>query len=169
MTDMNNLMIALPPSAVPFTTGTLIYADGVCLGNPGVGGYAATVRRYVTGALVERRVVSDADPGTTNNRMELTAAIEALRATEANREQPVILRSDSEYVVKGMNEWRAGWIAKGWKKVKNRDLWEALIAEADKRAVTFEWVRGHAGDPGNEEVDRLAAAAAARWQVKVAA
>lgn len=136
-----------------------IYTDGACEGNPGPGGWAAilihkSVEREITGAC----------PATTNNRMELTAAIEGLRALK----EPcaVDLYTDSQYVQKGMNEWVAGWKAKGWRRgkqpVMNVDLWKALDAEAARHNVRWHWVRGHSNHPENERCDRLAVEAIAR-------
>lgn len=136
------------------------YADGSALGNPGPGGWACVV-------LCEdgrARSLSGGEDHTTNNRMELTAAIEALRALPAD--VPSVLHLDSEYVVKGATVWRKGWERKGWrgpsgKPVANIDLWQALYAAADARPqAAFKWVRGHAGDELNETVDRLARAEA---------
>lgn len=119
----------------------LAYADGSCEGNPGPGGWGVVI----VGPF-EPREISGSDPQTTNNRMEITAAIEALRALEPG--ERVIVRSDSQYVVNTMNL--------GWRRTKNLDLWKQLDAEAAKREVRFEWVQGHAGDPLNETADRLA-------------
>jgi ribonuclease HI len=112
----------------------------------------------------KERELSGHEPATTNNRMELMGAIAALEALK--RPVHVILQSDSSYVVKGMNEWVAGWQRNGWrsgkekKPVANRDLWERLVAAAAPHEVEFQWVRGHAGHAENERVDRLATAAA---------
>ncbi|RMG11570.1 MAG: ribonuclease HI [Planctomycetota bacterium] len=133
-----------------------IWTDGSCLGNPGPGGWAA-VLRY--GERAEKELVGS-EPQTTNNRMELMAAIRALEAL--TRPCSVRLHSDSNYVVKGMTEWIAGWKRRGWKKVLNRDLWERLDRAAAPHRVEWVWVRGHAGDPMNERVDRLAVDAAQR-------
>lgn len=132
-----------------------IWTDGACLGNPGPGGWAAILR------LGSReREVSGGEPDTTNNRMELMAAISALEAL--TRPSKVRLVSDSEYVLKGISEWLPGWRARGWKKVKNRDLWERLDEAAARHDVAWEWVRGHSGDEMNERVDKLAVAEAER-------
>lgn len=136
-----------------------IWTDGACLGNPGPGGWAAVLR------LGEReKELVGGEPETTNNRMELMAAISALEALK--RPSKVRLVSDSEYVVKGITEWLPGWRAKGWKKVKNRDLWERLAEVAGRHEVTWEWVRGHSGDVMNERVDRLAVAEAERQKAR---
>src|SRR5512146_201841 len=123
----------------------LVYADGSCEGNPGPGGWGVVI---VTPQGTHR--LSGGDSQTTNNRMEIMAAIEALRALDPG--VPVILRSDSQYLVKTMNE--------GWRRTKNVDLWKQLDAEVARHDVRFEWVRGHAGDERNEEADELAREAA---------
>jgi ribonuclease HI len=127
-----------------------IYTDGACSGNPGPGGWGA-ILRY--GA--HEKELSGAESHTTNNRMELMAAIEALRALK-NRCR-VDLYTDSKYVKQGVNEWMAGWKAKNWpERIKNQDLWKILDAEASRHDVTFHWVKGHAGHPENERADELA-------------
>jgi len=129
-------------------------ADGACRGNPGPGGWGVVLQH----GDVEKEL-SGAEPDTTNNRMELTAA---LRGLEALRE-PCRVRviTDSEYVSKGMTTWLDGWKRRGWKTadrkpVKNEDLWRALDAASGSHEVTWEWVRGHTGHPGNERADALA-------------
>jgi ribonuclease HI len=134
-----------------------IYTDGACRGNPGPGGWAATLAWE--GHL---RELSGAERETTNNRMELTAVIRALEALR--RPMPVRLYTDSQYVRQGITEWLPNWKQRGWrtadrKPVKNRDLWEALDAAAARHEVEWHWVKGHAGVPGNERVDALANAA----------
>jgi ribonuclease HI len=134
-----------------------IFTDGACLGNPGPGGWGAIV---VDGE--HRRELSGYDPATTNNRMEIMAALEALRAVPEGAE--VDLHTDSQYLRNGMNDWLARWKRNGWrtadrKPVKNEDLWRALDAEAQRRRVRWHWVRGHAGHPENERCDALANAA----------
>jgi ribonuclease HI len=138
-------MSALLPVAAK---SLLAYADGSCIGNPGPGGWGAVICKP-DGA---REELSGGEPATTNNRMELTAAIETLRAIA--RGASVVLRSDSQYVVKGINENR--------KRKANGDLWDQLDAEIAERRVTFEWVRGHADDPLNRRADELAHAQAER-------
>lgn len=135
-----------------------IHTDGACLGNPGPGGWGVLLHwRGV------ERELSGGEAATTNNRMELMAAIAAL---EALREPcDVVLHTDSQYVRQGILEWMAGWIRRGWKTaggdpVKNRDLWERLHAAAARHQVDWRWVKGHSGDPGNERVDQLARAQA---------
>jgi ribonuclease HI len=139
------------------------YTDGACSGNPGPGGWAAVIVNDG-----EREEISGGAPATTNNRMELTAVIEALRRVPAGA--PVTVVTDSQYVLKGMTSWVAGWRKRGWRTatggpVLNQDLWEALAALVGSR-VTWEWVRGHSGHRENERVDELARAQA---QVGVAA
>jgi ribonuclease HI len=125
----------------------VIYADGACIGNPGAGGWGAVIAEPVS----EYRELSGGPyPRTTNNRMEITAVIEGLRAVEVGSE--VIVRTDSQYVVKTMTM--------GWKRNANPELWRDLDREVASRKVRFEWVRGHAGDKNNERADRLAASAA---------
>ena len=139
-----------------------VHTDGACLGNPGPGGWAALLRW----GKVEREL-SGGEPDTTNNRMELMAAIAAL---EALREPcNVILTTDSQYVRQGILDWLANWIRRGWKTaggdpVKNRDLWERLQAAAAPHAVDWRWVKGHSGHPENERVDQLARIAAEQYR-----
>lgn len=132
----------------------VIYTDGACRGNPGPGGWGALLR---SGS--HEKALSGFEAATTNNRMELTAALMALRALK----QPsrVVLWTDSEYLRKGMTEWLSAWRARGWKTaakqpVKNADIWQALVTAAEPHEVDWRWVKGHAGDPGNEAVDKLA-------------
>jgi ribonuclease HI len=136
-----------------------IHTDGACLGNPGPGGWAALLRMGRT-----ERELSGGESQTTNNRMELMAAIMALEAlTSACR---VTLFTDSQYVQKGLTEWLPNWLRRGWKTaggepVKNQDLWCRMQTAAALHSVEWRWVKGHAGDPDNERVDKLARAAAA--------
>lgn len=133
-----------------------IFTDGACSGNPGPGGWGAILRF--------RGVEKELNGGellTTNNRMEMTAALMALDSL--TRRCAVDLYTDSEYVKKGMTEWLRGWKARGWKTadkkpVKNDDLWRALDAAAARHTVVWHWVRGHAGHPENERADALARA-----------
>lgn len=132
-----------------------IYTDGACSGNPGPGGWGVVLRWRG----VEKELFGG-EAETTNNRMELTAAI---RGLEALKRAPlrVMLYTDSEYVKKGISEWIHGWKARGWKTaakdpVKNADLWQALDEARSRHEVTFHWVRGHAGHPENERADALA-------------
>jgi len=137
------------------TDGTVdIWTDGACKGNPGPGGWGAWLRW----GEVERELWGG-EKVTTNNRMELTAVIEALRAL--TRPVPVTLHVDSQYVMQGVTSWMAGWKRNGWqtrdkKPVKNQELWQALDAELARHQVRWVWVKGHAGDPGNEKADELA-------------
>lgn len=131
-----------------------IYTDGACSGNPGPGGWGALLRYRG-----HEKELSGFEPQTTNNRMELTAAIEALRTLK----RPVSARvhTDSQYVQKGISEWIHGWKAKGWrtadkKPVSNADLWQTLDELSSLHRIEWVWVKGHAGHPDNERVDRLA-------------
>jgi len=136
-----------------------IYTDGACSGNPGPGGWGALLR--IDG---KEKELSGYAPATTNNRMEMMAVIEALRALK----RPVAARvyTDSQYVQKGISEWIHGWKKRGWqtadrKPVKNADLWQALDAATIGHKIEWLWVRGHAGHVENERVDALARAAIA--------
>ncbi|MFN0067603.1 MAG: ribonuclease HI [Limisphaerales bacterium] len=134
----------------------IIHTDGGCSGNPGPGGWAAVLQ---FGGQI--RELSGGEPATTNNRMELRAAVEALRTLKEPCE--IEFHTDSQYLRQGITGWIAGWKRNGWKTadkkpVKNQDLWEALDAEASRHTVDWRWVRGHAEDPMNERADRLAAA-----------
>jgi len=139
---------ALPEGAVA------VYTDGSCSGNPGPGGWAW--------AVADGRQASGAEPATTNQRMEIRAALEAVRSLAG----PLVVVSDSTYVVNCFRDgWWRGWLARGWltsakKPVANRDLWEPLVEVVQRRGdVTFRWVKGHSGDPMNDLVDQLAVAA----------
>ncbi len=139
-----------------------VYTDGACRGNPGPGGWGAVL---VYGA--HEKELSGGEAHTTNNRMELQGVIAALSALKEPCE--VTLTSDSRYVVEAVNNgWAAGWRANGWRKsdrsqALNTDLWEILLGLLEKHAVTFVWVKGHAGHPFNERCDRLATAFADRF------
>lgn len=127
-----------------------IYTDGACSGNPGPGGWGALLR---FGA--HEKELSGAEADTTNNRMELTAAIKALEALKEKCD--VDLYTDSTYVKQGISEWMASWKAKGWpSRIKNQDLWKALDEQVQKHQVRFHWVKGHSGHPENERADQLA-------------
>ncbi|NOX62963.1 MAG: ribonuclease HI [Chloroflexi bacterium] len=135
-----------------------IFTDGACLGNPGPGGWAALLRY----GKHEKELVGAASR-TTNNRMELRAAIHALEAL--NKPCKVYLHTDSEYLKKGITEWIARWQRNGWrtankKRVKNQDLWQALLKAMEPHEVHWRWVKGHAGHKENERVDALATRAA---------
>jgi len=132
----------------------VIHTDGACRGNPGPGGW---------GVLLEcngqDKTLCGGEADTTNNRMELTAAIMALEALRQPCE--VTLHTDSTYVKQGLTEWLPGWRARGWltasrKPVKNQDLWRRLDAAAARHRIDWRWIKGHAGHPGNETADRLA-------------
>ncbi len=130
-----------------------IWTDGACKGNPGPGGWGALLR---SGDHVKE--LHGGERQTTNNRMELTAVIEALTALKGP--SVVTLHVDSTYVMQGMQSWIAGWKRNGWqtkdrKPVKNAELWQALDAAAARHEITWVWVKGHAGDPGNERADEL--------------
>lgn len=131
-----------------------IFTDGACRGNPGPGGWAAILRYKNT-----EKELFGGEEHTTNNRMELMAAINALEAL--NRPSRVRLLTDSQYVQKGVTEWLASWKARNWKTaskspVKNADLWMRLDAAADRHDIEWHWVRGHSGHDENERVDALA-------------
>jgi ribonuclease HI len=135
-----------------------VYTDGSCLGNPGPGGWAA-ILRY--GA--HRKEISGGEPDTTNNRMELTAAIRSLAAL--NEPCDVELTTDSQYVKNGVESWMAGWKRNGWKTaakkpVLNRDLWMELDRETARHHIEWAWTKGHAADAENNRCDELARAAA---------
>jgi ribonuclease HI len=136
------------------TNQAIIFTDGACLGNPGPGGYAAVIT--IAG---EEQIIVGRDRSTTNNKMEMTAAIKALEAV--SQDLPIVIHSDSQYVIKGATEWLWGWKAKGWRKadgkpVMNQDLWMQMDALMVGRKITWKWVKGHAGHPENERVDSLA-------------
>jgi ribonuclease HI len=148
-----------PPSITrPVVT---IYTDGACKGNPGPGGWGA----WLSWDGHEKELCGG-EASTTNNRMELTAVIEALASLKRTCDVTIYL--DSEYVRKGITEWIHGWKRRGWKTadrkpVKNVDLWQKLEALASVHHIQWRWVKGHAGDPGNERADALANAGAARF------
>ena len=131
-----------------------IYTDGACRGNPGPGGWGAVL---IAGK--HRKELFGGEPETTNNRMELTAAIEALNVLKGSRS--VLLHTDSKYVMQGITEWMANWKKRGWKTaskqpVKNQDLWMALDEAIGRHDIQWKWVKGHAGNQGNEDADALA-------------
>jgi ribonuclease HI len=138
----------------------VIYTDGACSGNPGPGGWGSVL--MYNG---HRRELSGGDPSTTNNRMEMTAVIEALDALK--RSCRIIIHTDSTYVMKGMTEWMDNWKRRGWKTadrkpVKNVDLWQRLDQAMARHDVEWRWVRGHSGVPENERADELARGAIPR-------
>lgn len=143
-----------PPTRNIANDIVIIYSDGACEGNPGPGGWAAILRR---GDL--RKELSGGAPATTNNRMELQAAIEALRALR--KPSRVDFYTDSQYVRNGISVWLPNWKQRGWrtagrKQVKNADLWRELDALNGAHTVSWHWVKGHAGNPDNERCDELA-------------
>ncbi|MEL6690320.1 MAG: ribonuclease HI [Pseudomonadota bacterium] len=135
------------------------YTDGACSGNPGPGGWGVLLIAREGETEVKRRELSGGEGDTTNNRMELMAAITALETLE--RASKLTLVTDSSYVKDGINSWIHGWKARGWKTaakkpVKNVELWQRLDAARERHDVTWEWVKGHAGHPENERADELA-------------
>ena len=135
-----------------------IFTDGACKGNPGPGGWGVLLRKGTT-----ERELSGAEPDTTNNRMEMTAAIEGLSALK--RRCTVDLYTDSKYLIDGITKWLPGWQRRGWKTaskkpVKNEDLWRKLAQLEAEHRITWHWVKGHAGHPENERADQLASDAA---------
>ncbi|MEC7030490.1 MAG: ribonuclease HI [Pseudomonadota bacterium] len=144
------------------TSKVLIYTDGSCLGNPGTGGWAALLMKGK-----HEKLISGAALNTTNNRMELLAAVEGLKAlTKATQAE---IWTDSQYVRRGMTEWIHGWVKNQWKNaakkpVKNADLWQDLLAESNKHRITWHWVKGHSGDTHNDRVDQAARESAEKLQ-----
>jgi len=141
-----------------------IWTDGACSGNPGPGGWGALL---VSGA--HEKELCGGEPDTTNNRMEMVAAIKALEALK--RPSRVDLHTDSAYLRNGITTWLKNWKARGWKTadkkpVKNVELWQALETALERHDVTWHWVKGHAGDPGNERADALARAGMAPYKPK---
>ena len=135
-----------------------IHTDGACKGNPGIGSWAAILeyknhKKEISGVVLD----------TTNNRMELQGVIEALKLL--NKSCHIHLYTDSQYVQKGMSEWIRNWKAKNWKNVKNVDLWMELDEIAATHKVSWHWVRGHDGHPGNERADELANIAIEQWNL----
>ena len=130
-----------------------IYTDGACDPNPGPGGWAALLRSAGT-----EKILTGSSPATTNNRMELTAAMEAFKALK--RPCQVNFYTDSEYLRRGITEWLPNWRARHWRRKKgalaNVDLWQALDAAIQEHQIRWNWVRGHAGDRDNQRVDQLA-------------
>ena len=144
-----------PQKSLPYVT---IYTDGSCLGNPGPGGWAAVLQ-----SGEHEKVLTGAASHTTNNRMELRAALHALKALK--RPCRVELHTDSEYLKNGITGWLQQWVRNGWrtatkKPVKNKDLWKQLLPLVEQHEIDWRWVKGHAGHPQNERVDQLARQAA---------
>ncbi len=135
------------------------YTDGACSGNPGPGGWGVVLQAFRQDRLIREKELCGGEARTTNNRMELLAAISALEAL--NSRSRIRLVTDSRYLVDGIGNWIGNWKARGWKtagggKVKNVDLWARLDAVRQEHDVAWEWVKGHADNPGNERADALA-------------
>jgi ribonuclease HI len=153
-----------PAQGLTASEPVMIWTDGGCKPNPGPGGWAAVLVFRGT-----ERELSGADPATTNNRMELTAAAEALEAL--TRPCRIVLHTDSEYVRNGITRWSTGWVRKNWRTaagdpVANMDLWKRLLAAAKPHSIEWLWVRGHSGNPMNERVDVLATEAREALEAK---
>jgi len=145
----------------------IAFTDGACSGNPGPGGWGVVLQARKGEAVLKERELKGGAKETTNNRMELTAAIEALEAM--GRPSAVRLVTDSTYVRDGITKWIHGWKRNGWKTaakkpVKNADLWQALEAATERHDISWEWVKGHAGHPENERADELARAGMAPFK-----
>ncbi|WP_146584916.1 ribonuclease HI [Puniceibacterium confluentis] len=143
------------------------YTDGACSGNPGPGGWGVLMRATEGGKTVKERELSGGEAATTNNRMELLAAIHALEALA--RDSEITIVTDSAYVKNGVTSWIHGWKRNGWmtaakKPVKNVELWQRLDAAQKRHKVIWEWVKGHAGHPENERADELARAGMAPFK-----
>ena len=137
------------------------YTDGACSGNPGPGGWGALLLAKDGDTVLKSRELSGGEPETTNNRMELLAAINALNALE--KPSTITVVTDSVYVKDGITKWIHGWKSRGWKTaakkpVKNEELWKDLDAATQRHSVTWEWIKGHAGHAENEKADELARA-----------
>jgi ribonuclease HI len=143
------------------------YTDGACSGNPGPGGWGTLLQAKDGDTIVKERELKGGDKDTTNNRMELLAAINALEALE--RPSNITVITDSQYVKNGVTGWMFGWKKNGWKTaakkpVKNVDLWKRIDEAQQRHEVTWEWVKGHAGHPENERADELARAGMAPFK-----
>tara|TARA_R110002124_G_scaffold223079_2_gene388464 strand:- start:266 stop:718 length:453 start_codon:yes stop_codon:yes gene_type:complete len=143
------------------------YTDGACSGNPGPGGWGALMQARDGTSVLKERELKGGEPQTTNNRMELLAAINALEALD--RETEITIVTDSNYVKNGITGWIFGWKKNGWKNaakkpVKNAELWQRLDTANARHRVTWEWVKGHAGHPENERADALARAGMAPFK-----
>ena len=135
------------------------YTDGACSGNPGPGGWGVLLQAFSDNKVVKERELSNGERLTTNNKMELRAAIAALEILDRTSEITII--TDSKYVMNGIQTWLAGWKKNNWKTaskrpVKNEELWKRLDLLCEQHEVNWKWVKGHAGDMGNERVDKLA-------------
>lgn len=163
----DNMAPMTPPSAPLSLSAVTLICDGACSGNPGPGGWGVILRYLdASGQKVEKELSGGENP-TTNNRMELTAAIQGLM--QLKKPCHVTIVTDSEYVKRGVTEWLSGWQARGWKTadkkpVKNQDLWQQLIAAMAPHQLKWQWVKGHAGHPDNERADALAVAACERFK-----
>lgn len=147
------------------------YTDGACSGNPGPGGWGVLLLAREAGAVVKERTLQGGEAMTTNNRMELLAAISALEALA--RPSDIVIVTDSAYVKNGVTEWIHGWKRNGWRTsgrdpVKNADLWQRLDAAQARHKVEWRWIKGHAGHEENERADALARAGMAPFKVKSA-
>ena len=143
------------------------WTDGACSGNPGPGGWGVLMRALRAGVVAKERELSGGEAATTNNRMELMAAIAALEALA--RPSDITLTTDSAYVKNGITTWMEGWKRNGWKTadrkpVKNVDLWQRLDAAQARHKVVWKWIKGHAGHPENERADELARAGMAPYK-----
>lgn len=148
-------------------TELVAFTDGACSGNPGPGGWGVLLQAREGGTVIRERALKGGAALTTNNRMELLAAIEALEAL--SRPSALTVVTDSGYLREGITGWIHGWKRNGWKTaarkpVKNADLWQRLDAAAARHRVRWEWVKGHAGHPGNERADELARAGMAPFR-----
>jgi ribonuclease HI len=149
------------------TTELFAYTDGACSGNPGPGGWGALLVARDGDRVLRERELSGGEADTTNNRMELMAAISALESL--SRPSEITIVTDSAYVKNGITDWLAGWKRKGWriasgKPVKNVDLWQRLDAARDRHTVHWRWIKGHAGHAENERADELARAGMAPFK-----
>ncbi len=143
------------------------YTDGACSGNPGPGGWGVLMLAREDGVVIKERTLMGGEAGTTNNRMELMAAISALEALTKPSEVTIV--TDSAYVKNGITDWMAGWKRKGWRTaggppVKNVDLWQRLDAAQGRHQVVWKWIKGHAGHAENERADELARAGMAPFK-----
>lgn len=144
------------------------YTDGACSGNPGPGGWGVLLQARDAGSVVKERELQGGEAATTNNRMELLAAINALESL--TRDSTITIITDSNYVKNGITSWIHGWKKNGWKNaakkpVANAELWQRLEAATARHRVTWEWVKGHAGHPENERADALARAGMAPFKL----